>query len=187
MMQRLTCTPDRIKSRAHTSAGRLGFNPWRTENDAPVESNGNGNAHDTPEAGEPEKSTTKKPIMRQIWTNTRKILFHSWLNVLLIFVPAGIAVHFAGINDSAVFALNAVAVIPLAGLLTFATESVAHRMGPTLGALINVSFGNAVELIIFIIALVKNEIRVVQAALIGSILANLLLILGMALVVGGLQ
>jgi calcium/proton exchanger cax len=51
----------------------------------------------------------------------------------------------------------------------------------------NVSFGNAVELIIFIIALVKNEIRVVQAALVGSILANLLLILGMALLIGGLQ
>ncbi|KPI41070.1 Vacuolar calcium ion transporter [Cyphellophora attinorum] len=113
--------------------------------------------------------------------------FPLMLNVLLIFVPAGIAVHFAGINDSVVFALNAVAVIPLAGLLTFATESVAHRMGPTLGALINVSFGNAVELIIFIIALVKNEIRVVQAALVGSILANLLLILGMAFVAGGLQ
>lgn len=95
--------------------------------------------------------------------------------------------HFAGINDNVVFALNAIAVIPLAGLLTFGTECVAHRLGPTLGALLNVSFGNAVELIIFIIALVKNEIRVVQAALIGSILANLLLILGMALVVGGLQ
>jgi Ca2+:H+ antiporter len=51
----------------------------------------------------------------------------------------------------------------------------------------NVSFGNAVELIIFIIALVKNEIRVVQAALVGSILANLLLILGMAFLIGGLQ
>lgn len=51
----------------------------------------------------------------------------------------------------------------------------------------NVSFGNAVELIIFIIALVKNEIRVVQAALVGSILANLLLILGMAFLIGGLK
>jgi Ca2+:H+ antiporter len=107
--------------------------------------------------------------------------------VLLVFVPAGIALHFAGVNPNAVFAANAIAVIPLAGLLTFATECVAHRMGPTLGALINVSFGNAVELIIFIIALVKNEIRVVQAALVGSILANLLLILGMAFLLGGLQ
>lgn len=51
----------------------------------------------------------------------------------------------------------------------------------------NVSFGNAVELIIFIIALVKNEIRIVQASLIGSILANLLLILGMSMTIGGLK
>jgi Ca2+:H+ antiporter len=117
----------------------------------------------------------------------KKVLFHSWVNILLIFVPVGIAVHFAGINPNIVFALNAIAIIPLAGLLTFATESVAHRLGPTLGALLNVSFGNAVELIIFIIALVKNEIRIVQASLIGSILANLLLILGMAFLIGGLE
>jgi Ca2+:H+ antiporter len=117
----------------------------------------------------------------------KKALFHSWVNILLIFVPVGIAVHFAGINPNVVFALNAIAIIPLAGLLTFATESVAHRLGPTLGALLNVSFGNAVELIIFIIALVKNEIRIVQASLIGSILANLLLILGMAFLIGGLE
>lgn len=107
--------------------------------------------------------------------------------MLLVFVPVGIAVHFANVDQNAVFAINAVAIIPLAGLLTFATESVAHRLGPTLGALLNVSFGNAVELIIFIIALVKNEIRIVQASLIGSLLANLLLILGMAFLIGGLE
>jgi Ca2+:H+ antiporter len=125
--------------------------------------------------------------MRRFLITGKKILFHSWVNVLLVFVPVGIAVHFAGINENVVFAINAIAIVPLAGLLTFATESVAHRLGPTLGALINVSFGNAVELIIFIIALVKNEIRIVQASLIGSILANLLLILGMAFLIGGLE
>ncbi|TKA62409.1 hypothetical protein B0A55_11864 [Friedmanniomyces simplex] len=83
--------------------------------------------------------------------------------------------------------MNAVAIVPLAGLLSFATECVAARMGDTLGALLNVSFGNAVELIIFIIALVKNEIQIVQASLLGSILANLLLILGMAFLFGGLR
>ena len=83
--------------------------------------------------------------------------------------------------------MNAIAIIPLAGLLSHATESVAASMGDTWGALLNVSFGNAVELIIFIIALVKNEIRIVQASLLGSILANLLLILGMSFAVGGLR
>ena len=58
---------------------------------------------------------------------------------------------------------------------------------PPLGALLNVSFGNAVELIIFIIGLAKNEIRITQAAILGSILANLLLILGMAFFIGGLR
>lgn len=68
--------------------------------------------------------------------------------MLLIFVPLGIAVKVAGLSPSIVFAMNAVAVIPLAGLLAHATESVAGRLGDTLGALLNVSFGNAVELII---------------------------------------
>lgn len=129
----------------------------------------------------------KGSIAKRILANFKITLLHSWVNVLLVFVPVGIAVHFAGVDPNVVFALNAVAIIPLAGLLTFATESVAHRLGPTLGALLNVSFGNAVELIIFIIALVKNEIRIVQASLIGSLLANLLLILGMAFLIGGLE
>ncbi|EHK97859.1 putative Vacuolar calcium ion transporter [Glarea lozoyensis 74030] len=71
-------------------------------------------------------------------------------------------------------------------LLSHATESVAKRMGDTIGALMNVTFGNAVELIIFI-ALAKGEIRIVQASLLGSILANLLLILGMSFLLGGLR
>lgn len=112
---------------------------------------------------------------------------HSWINVLLVAVPAGIAAEAAGLEPAVVFAINAVAIVPLAGMLAHATESVASRLGDTLGALLNVSFGNAVELIIFIIALVKNEIRIVQASLLGSILANLLLILGMAFLFGGLR
>ncbi|ODM19687.1 hypothetical protein SI65_04673 [Aspergillus cristatus] len=119
--------------------------------------------------------------------HTKTALFHSWVNVLLVFVPIGIAVEAVGLNPAIIFAMNAVAIIPLAGLLSHATECVASRLGDTIGALINVTFGNAVELIIFIIALVKNEIRIVQASLLGSILANLLLILGMAFLLGGLR
>jgi Ca2+:H+ antiporter len=78
----------------------------------------------------------------------KNAIFHSYVNILLIFVPAGIAVRAAGVNPTVVFALNAVAIIPLAGLLSHATESVASRLGDTVGALINVTFGNAVELII---------------------------------------
>ncbi|GKZ85028.1 hypothetical protein AnigIFM56816_010590 [Aspergillus niger] len=118
--------------------------------------------------------------------HTKRALCHSWVNVLLVFVPVGIAVEAAGLNPGLIFAMNAIAIIPLAGLLSHATECVASRLGDTVGALINVTFGNAVELIIFI-ALVKNEIRIVQASLLGSILANLLLILGMAFLLGGLR
>lgn len=123
----------------------------------------------------------------RFYTHTKDAVCHSWINVLLVFVPAGIAVKAAGLPPAVVFAMNAVAIIPLAGLLSHATESVASRLGDTIGALINVTFGNAVELIIFIIALVKNEIRIVQASLLGSILANLLLIMGMAFLLGGLR
>lgn len=123
----------------------------------------------------------------RFYTHTKDAIFHSWVNVLLVFVPVGIAAKAAGLNPDIVFAMNAVAIIPLAGLLSHATESVASRLGDTIGALINVTFGNAVELIIFIIALVKDEIRIVQASLLGSILANLLLILGMAFLLGGLR
>ncbi|RHZ43434.1 putative membrane bound cation transporter [Aspergillus thermomutatus] len=118
--------------------------------------------------------------------HTKEVLCHSWVNVLLVFVPVGIAVEAVGLNPAVIFAMNAVAIIPLAGILSHATECVASRLGDTVGALINVTFGNAVELIIFI-ALVKNEIRIVQASLLGSILANLLLILGMSFLLGGLR
>ena len=70
------------------------------------------------------------------------------MNILLIFVPVGIAVNFASISPTIVFAVNAIAIIPLAGLLSHGTESVAASMGDTIGALMNVTFGNAVELII---------------------------------------
>ncbi|KAE8389652.1 Sodium/calcium exchanger protein-domain-containing protein [Aspergillus alliaceus] len=120
-------------------------------------------------------------------SHTKNALCHSWVNVLLVFVPVGITVQAVGLSPAVIFAMNAIAIIPLAGILSHATECVASRLGDTVGALINVTFGNAVELIIFIIALVKNEIRVVQASLLGSILANLLLIMGMAFLLGGLR
>ncbi|KAI0109251.1 Sodium/calcium exchanger protein-domain-containing protein [Nemania sp. FL0031] len=137
----------------------------------------------------PDDTKEKKPnIATRFFLTTKKILFHSWINLGLVFVPVGIIVaNIPNANPGAIFGINAVAIIPLAALLSYATESVARKMGDTIGALLNVTFGNAVELIIFIIALVKGEIRVVQASLLGSILANLLLILGGAFFLGGLR
>ncbi|KIW70222.1 calcium/proton exchanger [Phialophora macrospora] len=136
----------------------------------------------------------KAPLVDRFLRDVKRILFSSWVNWLLIFVPVGIILgiivdwlHNDVVSPSAVFAINAVAIIPLASLLSFATESVAVKLGDTVGALLNVTFGNAVELIIFIIALAAKEVRVVQAAALGSILSNLLLILGMCFVAGGLR
>ncbi|KAI0020087.1 Sodium/calcium exchanger protein-domain-containing protein [Xylariomycetidae sp. FL0641] len=138
--------------------------------------------------GEKTEDQKKPNIVVRFYVTTKKILMHSWINVFLIFVPVGIAVaNIPNANPGATFGINAVAIIPLAALLSHATESVARKLGDTIGALLNVTFGNAVELIIFIIALVKGEIRIVQASLLGSILANLLLILGMAFFLGGLR
>lgn len=150
-------------------------------NEQAAASNGASSTKD--EKSQPQKKNVAKRFFDVIWN----VLTSSWVNVLLVFVPIGIAVHFVDLSPGIVFAMNAIAIIPLAGLLSHATESVSKRLGDTVGALMNVTFGNAVELIIFIIALVKNEIRIVQASLIGSILSNLLLILGMCFVLGGLR
>lgn len=129
------------------------------------------------------------------WTSVKLIILSSWVNWFLLFVPVGIALGAVQratgddgpISPTVVFSINAVAIIPLAWMLGYATECVAADMGDTIGALLNVTFGNAVELIIFIIALVADEIAIVQASLLGSILANLLLILGMCFLFGGLR
>lgn len=93
-------------------------------------------------------SDDEASVFIRFYQNMKEIMLSSWLNLLLVFVPVGIAVNFAGVSPTIVFAMNAIAIIPLAGLLSHATESVASKMGDTVGALMNVTFGNAVELII---------------------------------------
>ncbi|GIJ84486.1 hypothetical protein Asppvi_003333 [Aspergillus pseudoviridinutans] len=118
---------------------------------------------------------------------TWQILVRDYVNVLLVFVPLGIisgALHW---DSTAVFSLNFLAIIPLASLLSFATEELAATMGQALGGLMNATFGNAVELIVSIIALKDNQIRVVQASMLGSILSNILLVLGCCFFIGGLR
>ncbi|KAL8631271.1 hypothetical protein Q9189_003035 [Teloschistes chrysophthalmus] len=95
------------------------------------------------------ESTEKPNILIRFCRDFKAILFSSWLNTLLVFVPVGIAVKVAHVSPTIVFAMNAIAIIPLAGLLAYATQSVATEMGDTIGALMNITFGNAVELIIF--------------------------------------
>ncbi|ORX49495.1 calcium/proton exchanger [Hesseltinella vesiculosa] len=112
------------------------------------------------------------------------IVKSSWINPLVIFIPFGIASHFVW-SPTVTFVLNFIAIIPLAKLLGFATEDIALRTGEVIGGLLNASFGNAVELIISIISLTQNLVIVVQASMLGSILSNLLLVLGMCFWFGG--
>lgn len=75
------------------------------------------------------------------WGQFRSVIFGSWINVLLIFSPIGIALHFAKANEVAIFVVNFIAIIPLAGTLSYATEEIALRTGEVLGGLLNASFG----------------------------------------------
>ncbi|KAK2474454.1 hypothetical protein BFJ63_vAg12789 [Fusarium oxysporum f. sp. narcissi] len=114
----------------------------------------------------------------------RSTVVASKLNWLLVFVPIGLAAHSFQINPLAIFMTNAIAIVPLSVMLTEATERIAADAGDTIGALLNITLGNLVELIIlwvFLVALVNNHIRIVQASILGSVLVNLLLILGSAL------
>ncbi|KAM0362833.1 hypothetical protein ACHAO7_011170 [Fusarium culmorum] len=89
-------------------------------------------------------------------------------------------------DSTAVFTINFFAIIPLAAVLSFATEEISKKLGNTLGGLLNATFGNAVELIVSITTLQRNEIKLVQASVLGSILSNLLLVMGMCFLFGGI-
>ncbi|KAI8402087.1 hypothetical protein FOFC_17392, partial [Fusarium oxysporum] len=116
---------------------------------------------------------------------TKVTLMSNYVNVLLPFVPLGIIAGVLGWSPAAVFSLNFIAIIPLAAVLSFATEEISIPLGETLGGLLDATFGNAVELIVSIVALKKNQIEVVQSSMLGSILSNLL-VMGSSFLLGGL-
>lgn len=107
--------------------------------------------------------------------------------VLLLAVPASITLAAFGLSPLAVFATSCLAVVPLAGYMGEATEHLARRTGPTLGGLMNATFGNAAELIIAAVALNAGLVTLVKASITGSILGNLLMILGLSFVAGGVR
>ncbi|WP_448539464.1 calcium/proton exchanger [Roseiflexus sp.] len=109
------------------------------------------------------------------------------LRYMLIFVPIAFLAEWFFPNPLLVFALSCIALIPLAGLLGEATEELAIHVGPKVGGLLNATLGNAAELIITIVALREGKIELVKASITGSILGNLLLILGLSLLLGGLR
>src|SRR5919204_3517665 len=112
---------------------------------------------------------------------------NSWPYLLSPLIPAAVLVDLLNASAVVIFFVSAVALVPPAAMMGRATEELAERSGNVVGGLLNVTFGNAPELIIALFALGKGLHEVVKASLVGSILGNILLVLGAAMLVGGLR
>lgn len=110
---------------------------------------------------------------------------HTFMRLLLVFVPIAIGLGLRHADPTWVFVTCCLAVLPLAGLMGEATENLAHHTGPGIGGLLNATFGNAAELIIAFMALRAGETEIVKASLTGSIIGNILVVLGLAMLLGG--
>ena len=122
-------------------------------------------------------------------TQARRFLLsgQGWPYLLVPFIPIAIALEVAHASATIIFVTSAVGVIPTAALMGRATEELAARSGPGIGGFLNVTFGNAPEIIIAFFALREGLQEVVKASLVGSILGNILLVMGAAMFVGGLR
>jgi Ca2+:H+ antiporter len=112
---------------------------------------------------------------------------NGWPYLLAPLIPIAVALDLANASAGVVFAASALGIIPTAALMGRATEELSARSGPGIGGLLNVTFGNAPELIIALFALNEGLHEVVKASIIGSIIGNILLVLGAAMLVGGLR
>jgi Ca2+:H+ antiporter len=112
---------------------------------------------------------------------------NGWPYLLVPFIPVAIVLELTHASATVIFITSAMGVIPTAALMGRATEELAARSGPGIGGFLNVTFGNAPELIIAFFALNEGLQEVVKASLIGSIIGNILLVMGAAMLVGGLK
>jgi len=115
-----------------------------------------------------------------------RALVDNRLNLLLVAVPVCWILRAAAPQSSWIFIAAAVSLVPLAGIIGLGTEELARRSGPAWGGFLNATFGNAAELIIALVALREGHLSLVQASITGSIVGNLLLVLGLSFFVGGL-
>ena len=118
---------------------------------------------------------------------TQELFFTNKLNYLLVCVPLAIISNGGGWGDGLTFTFSLIAICPLAERLGFVTEQLAGYTNSTVGGLLNASFGNATEMIVSMYALKAGLLRVVQLSLLGSILSNMLLVLGCAFLFGGMS
>jgi Ca2+:H+ antiporter len=120
-----------------------------------------------------------------LWSKFPLKTAHRWLNVLLLFVPVAIVLDLLHVSPLLIFAASALAIAPLASVLGESTGVLAAYSGPAVGGILSATMGNATEMIIAFFALRAGHINVVKASLSGSIIGNLLLVLGLSLVIGG--
>eukprot|EP01040_Poterioochromonas_malhamensis_P002608 gene2608-2774_t len=120
-------------------------------------------------------------------TSSYNMVMTSWLNILVLAAPVAILSYGLGWSDVVTFVFSLIALAPLAERLGFVTEQLSLHTNETIGGLLNATFGNATELIVSITALQKGLFRLVQLSLLGSILSNLLLVLGTAFLFGGIK
>ena len=131
-------------------------------------------------------------ILPNLWCTTEgkvrlPLMLRNPLNWLLVFVPVTFWLELTHASETLIFGGACLAILPLAGLMGNATEQLAFRTGSTIGGLLNATFGNATELIIAFFALSAGNFEVVKASLTGSIIGNLLLVLGLSIFLGGLR
>jgi Ca2+:H+ antiporter len=134
-------------------------------------------------------TSQRRPVASSGATKARRFLFSGsgWPYLLVPFIPIAILLELSHAEAAIIFGAAAAGVVPTAALMGRATEELAHRSGPGIGGLLNVTFGNAPEMIIAIFALNAGLQEVVKASIIGSILGNILLVMGAAMLFGGLK
>ncbi|PSS34664.1 Vacuolar cation/proton exchanger like [Actinidia chinensis var. chinensis] len=125
-------------------------------------------------------------IVRKVLANLQEVILGTKLSILFPAIPLAIVAQCYGFGKPWIFALSLLGLTPLAERVSFLTEQIAYYTGPTVGGLLNATCGNATELIIAILALMQHKVDVVKYSLLGSILSNLLLVLGTSLFCGGI-
>ncbi|GAB4830085.1 Vacuolar cation/proton exchanger 3 [Ancistrocladus abbreviatus] len=131
-------------------------------------------------------SKVRSGLLRNLLINLQEVICGTKLFILFLAAPLAVVAKHYHFGRPWVFALSLLGLTPLAERVSFLTEQIAYYTGPTVGGLLNATCGNATELIIAILALSQNKIDVVKCSLLGSIMSNLLLVLGSSLFCGGI-
>ncbi|XP_022948769.1 vacuolar cation/proton exchanger 3-like isoform X1 [Cucurbita moschata] len=132
-------------------------------------------------------ATVRFGLVRDLWGNLLKAVFGTKLAVLFPAIPLAVAADFYNFGSAWTLGLSLLGLAHLAERVSFLTEQIAFFTGPTVGGLVNATCGNVTELILAMLALHQNKIHILKFSLLGSILSNLLLVLGTSLLFGGLS